>query len=202
MGYDSFEIPINETTATLNLGRLPAGNYTVIADYAGNNAFASANVNTTFEIKKVNPDISEVSIEDNTVTVKLPENATGNVFLDVDGVGYYAPIENGEALINIPELKPGTYEATLTYPGDDNYNNASTTFDIKVPDLLDPELEATAENTTITVTVNKDATGGVIVDVDGTSYYAEIKDGQAIIDVKGLKSVFLKRKKLNLKMLA
>lgn len=188
LGYDSFEIPINETTATLNLGRLPAGNYTVIADYAGNNAFASANVNTTFEIKKVNPDISEVSIEDNTVTVKLPENATGNVFLDVDGVGYYAPIENGEALINIPELKPGTYEATLTYPGDDNYNNASTTFDIKVPDLLDPELEATAENTTITVTVNKDATGGVIVDVDGTSYYAEIKDGQAIIDVKGLEA--------------
>ena len=39
-----------------------------------------------------------------------------------------------------------------------------------------------------TVSVDKDATGYVVVDVEGTGYYAEIKDGQAIINIKGLEA--------------
>ena len=75
--------------------------------------------------------------------------------------------------------------------GDDVFASANTTVSVTVPEdpvvePKDPNLKATAVNSTITVTVDKDATGNVLVDVDGQGYYAEIKNGKAVIDVIGL----------------
>ena len=47
--------------------------------------------------------------EDVTVTVELPEDATGQVLIDIDGVGYYGTIVNGKAKVVIPELPSGKY---------------------------------------------------------------------------------------------
>ena len=276
---ESTEVPIENGTATLNVGKLAAGDYTVSVTYGGDGVtYGPAFAEATFEIIKADAEITEdvvASVENSTLTVTLPENATGIILAKVDGKGYYAEVENGTAVIEIPELAPGKYPVDISYLGDDNYNNVSFTTELEVPALLDPELDvsvedtvitvtinenatgkvivtvgnnsyvkdageapividvadleageydvtveylgdesfladtangsvtvpeepvvepkdpelkATAENTTVTVNVNKDATGGVIVDVDGTSYYAEIKDGQAIIDVKGLEA--------------
>ena len=276
---ESTEVPIENGTATLNVGKLAAGDYTVSVTYGGDGVtYGPAFAEATFEIIKADAEITEdvvASVENSTLTVTLPENATGIVLAKVDGKGYYAEVENGTAVIEIPELAPGKYPVDISYLGDDNYNNASFTTELEVPALLDPELDvsvedtvitvtinenatgkviltvgnnsyvkdageapividvadleageydvtveylgdesfladtangsvtvpeepvvepkdpelkATADNTTITVTVNKDATGGVVVDIDGTSYYAEIKDGQAVIDVKGLEA--------------
>ncbi|ALT69888.1 Ig-like domain repeat protein [Methanobrevibacter millerae] len=176
---------------------LPVNIYDVSVTYVEDDNYTEA-VNDTekLEITKADaiiiPDVV-ADAEKSTITLDLPEDATGYVLADVNGTGYYAPVKDGEAVISIPNLEPGNYTAEVTYLGDDNYNNASFEVPLNIPEEpviepKDPELKATAENTTVTVTVNKDATGGVIVDVDGTTYYAEIKDGQAIIDVKGLEA--------------
>ena len=176
---------------------LPVNIYDVSVTYVEDDNYTEA-VNDTekLEITKADaiiiPDVV-ADAERSTITLDLPDDATGYVLADVNGTGYYAPVKDGEAVISIPNLEPGNYTAEVTYLGDDNYNNDSFEVPLNIPEEpvvepKDPELEATAENTTITVTVNKDATGGVMVDVDGTTYYAEIKDGQAIIEVKGLEA--------------
>ena len=50
----------------------------------------------------------------------------------------------------------------------------------------DPGLKATVKETVISISVNKDAAGYVLVDVDGQGYYAKINDGKATVDVSGL----------------
>ena len=98
----------------------------------------------------------------------------------------------GNAVIEIPALRPGSYNADVTYAGDENYKNATASVSITVPDEpvvepKDPNLKASVENTTVSVTVDKDATGYVVVDVDGTSYYAEIENGKAVISIPALR---------------
>ena len=280
--YNSFiagdVIAIDDGTATINLGNLAEGNYQLNVIYPDNQDYYVYAFNTTsFNVNKIETEITpEIDIEESTITLTFPENATGVVYVDVNGTGYYAEIKDNEAVFTIKGLEPGEeYFVNITYPGDENFTALNTNVTISVPQLLDPELElsvedtiitvsindtttgivivtvgdisfafdsddeivldaseylengtydvtveylgdenflaasandtvtvpaepivepkdpelkATAENTTVTVNVNKDATGGVIVDIDGTSYYAEIKDGQAIIDVKGLEA--------------
>ncbi|ALT68043.1 adhesin-like protein [Methanobrevibacter millerae] len=195
VGEETFDDVVIGEEFTLPV--LPIGVYDVTVTYNEDEIYNEA-VNDTekLEITKADaiiiPDVV-ADADQSTITLDLPDDATGYVLADVNGTGYYAPVKDGEAVISIPNLEPGNYTAEITYLGDDNYNNASFEVPLNIPEEpviepKDPELKATADNTTITVSVNKDATGGVVVDIDGTSYYAEIKDGQAVIDVKGLEA--------------
>ena len=184
------EVPIENGTATLDLGQLPAGTYTVSVTYDGDGiAYGPAFAETAFEITKVDAEITEeivASVENSTLTLTLPEAATGIVLAKVDGKGYYAEVENGTAVIEIPEMAPGKYPVDITYLGDDNYNNASFTTELEVPELLDAELEADVNETLITVNINENATGKVIVTVANASYIKDASEAPITIDVADL----------------
>ena len=193
----SYYAEIENGQAVIDVKGLEAGeNYTASVTYMGDGIFSEAE--TTVEISIPDEPVVEpkdpnlkASVENTTVSVSVDKDATGYVVVDVDGTSYYAEIENGKAVISIPALRPGSYSADVTYAGDENYKNASTTVSITVPDEpvvepKDPNLKAAAVNNTITATVDKDATGSIMVDVDGQGYYAPIKDGKAVINVIGL----------------
>ena len=193
----SYYAEIENGQAVIDVKGLEAGeNYTASVTYLGDGNFSEAE--TTVEISIPAEPVVEpkdpnlkASVEDTTVSVSVDKDATGYVVVDVDGTSYYAEVENGNAVIEIPALRPGSYNADVTYAGDENYKNASTTVSITVPDEpvvepKDPNLKAAAVNNTITATVDKDATGSIMVDVDGQGYYAPIKDGKAVINVIGL----------------
>ena len=186
------EVPIENGIATLDLGQLTAGTYTVSVTYDGDGvAYGPAFAETTFEISKVDAEITEdivASIENSTLTLTLPENATGIVLAKVDGKGYYADVENGTAIIEISELAPGKYPVDITYLGDENYNNASFTTELEVPELLDAELNAEVKDTVITVTINENATGIVIVTVGDNSYVEDASEAPIVIDVADLEA--------------
>ena len=197
VGNNSYVKDASEAPIIIDVADLPAGTYDVAVEYMGdenfNNATASASV-TVPEIPPVEPKDPNLkaSVENTTVSVSVDKDATGYVVVDVDGTSYYAEVENGNAVIEIPALRPGSYSADVTYAGDENYKNATASVSIVVPDEpvvepKDPNLKASVENTTVSVSVDKDATGYVVVDVDGTSYYAEVENGNAVIEIPALR---------------
>ena len=76
--------------------------------------------------------------------VTLPEDATGLVFIEIDGNIYAAYAKNGTANITIPSMDAGNYTAVVTYQGDDKYNaftenmtlDVENYYELNVPDVV------------------------------------------------------------------
>ncbi len=104
------------------------GQAIITISFAGDNKYAAAeNKTINVTVKKLNPiiDVSADDItegENATISVTLHDDATGNVTTTVDGKSYYSPVENGNAIITIPDLEYGNYTLPVTYSGDDKYN--------------------------------------------------------------------------------
>ena len=119
-------IKVNESFV---LSNLDAGSYVIYGYYSGDSNHKSAKDSITIVVNpkgKENPKISvdapKVTEGENaTITVTLPEDATGNVTATVNGKTYVAPVENGIAVITIPDLDAGNYTVPLSYSGDDKY---------------------------------------------------------------------------------
>ena len=67
-----------------------------------------------------------------TFTLTLPEDATGKFQVVINGKTHEAVVSNGKAVVVVDQLKPGDYNATLKYSGDEKYSgiNNNTTFHI------------------------------------------------------------------------
>ena len=101
----------------------------------------------------------------------------------VDGNGTFA----GDTLI------VGSYNFTARWAGNDNYNNIKSEGVFKV-NKIDSNITVNAddikvgENATVTVNVSSDATGDVIITVDGKNYTVAIVDGKAVKTIADLKA--------------
>ncbi len=182
----------------VDLSYLEAGNYSIIVMYSGDEAFypaeTSANITIPEEpvVEPKDPNL-KATATNATINVSVDKDATGNILVDVDGTGYYAPIKNGQATVNIIGLDEGKYQATVTYAGDDVFKAANTTVSItvpkkedSVPEPVDPKADISISEDGVDITLPKDATGYMLVDVDGTGYYVPVKDGKASLDLPEL----------------
>ena len=130
-----------------NVKAVGVGNATITVSYAGNDKYnAAENVTVAVTVKDpkqnatmdiVNGEV--VEDENSTITVNLPEDATGNVTAVVEGEEYTAPVVNGTANIAVPGLRPGNYSVPVTYSGDDKYNPATEkiTYNVEEVDKSD-----------------------------------------------------------------
>ena len=123
--------------ATFTIPGLKAGTKDVSVSYSGDGNYLPSENATAFDVNKVKPaiDVTSHDIEegdDETITIHLPDDATGTVTIIVDGKKYTAPVINGKATFTIPGLKPGNYEIKVHYSGDDKYLLVDTTDSFKV----------------------------------------------------------------------
>ena len=96
--------------------------------------------------------------------------------ITVNNKNYTVDINAGVAVFTIDKLPVGTYDITATYDGDDNYTNRSVVnvggLTVVKADVYDMNVTAldvlVGADTTITVHVPVDATGSVVVWVNGT----------------------------------
>ncbi|WP_407375765.1 Ig-like domain-containing protein, partial [Methanobrevibacter sp.] len=112
---------------------LPAGNYTVVATYMGDDKFYSNATSSEFTISEKQKEDTNVTInipgdiktgDDIPVEVSIP-GATGNVSVIVDGVENVVHLdENGTATYTIPEVTGGEHSVVVVYDGDDTHNGA------------------------------------------------------------------------------
>ena len=189
---------INAGKATFEIENLTAGLKSVFATFAGDETYAANFTSAQFNVSKVATDI-KVEIEDAkvgenvTVTIRLPNDATGQILIDIEGVGYYANVTDGVATAEIPYLPSGNYEVNLTYTGDGKYllsSNKTTVKVEKIPSFVIPKASniVVGENEVIRLYVPVDATGNVTLVIDGEEYDFNLADGAlGVVYVEGEK---------------
>ena len=111
-----------------------------------------------------------ITINESVVDLALPEDATGYLLIDVDGIGYYVPVENGSASFTMPELAPGEYTVVATYTGDEKYSQSEEIANITIESPADSiisedliKIEKSAANFEANFT---DATGAVLANTE------------------------------------
>ncbi|WP_407376460.1 Ig-like domain repeat protein [Methanobrevibacter sp.] len=190
--------PLENGSAVFEVPNLKAGQHKVDVSYSGDDKYLPNEVNKTFEVSKLNPRIN-VNIPDVApdnkakITVTLPEDAAGTVSVKINGKTYTASVKNGKATVTIPNIKAGHYDVDVSYSGDDKYNGtgAKKSFDVsKSRPKISIEIDEVKEGETakITVTLPKDATGTVTLEIGGKYYSAQVKDGKAVFYIPNLKA--------------
>ena len=133
LNNESIVIVIDESTVfglngilsiPLVLDALDVGNYSVVVTYNGNSKYYSSNATANFTVSKISDYNITYEYDDGIIEVTVPENATGNITIQIGNDTFVSPIENGTALLNVSDLSCGDYNITIIYSGDDTYESA------------------------------------------------------------------------------
>lgn len=117
---------INNVDYHINLpGNFAIGNHSVVVTYLGDKNYYAKTETATIEIVPI-IDIDPVYDwsygKAHGVSLTLPKNAKGSLTVFIDGVKYKSTkLTNGKATISMKYAKPGKYNITATYDGDDYY---------------------------------------------------------------------------------
>nr|WP_301867867.1 Ig-like domain repeat protein [Methanobrevibacter smithii] len=178
--------------------KLAAGTYAFAAVWAGDDNYNIVTENGDFKVNKVDSAIdvavSDIKVgEDAVISVKLASDATGEVVITVNGEDYTAAIENGVASVTVSDLKAGDYTVAVKYTGDNNYNEATGSAEFSVLKIT-PEMDVTVEDIVfgedliVNAVLPVDATGEVVITVNGVDYHVAIENGVASVTVSGLEA--------------
>ena len=176
--------------------KLAAGTYDFTAAWAGNDNYNAVGDSGKFSVAKVDSIIdvavSDIKVgEDAVISVKLLSDATGSVTVTVNGKDYTETVVNGVANVKVADLKAGTYDVAVKYSGDNNYNAAvaassftvskvDSTMDVTVNDIV------FGGDLTVDAVLPDDATGEVVITVNGVDYHVSIENGKATGTISGL----------------
>nr|WP_294999930.1 right-handed parallel beta-helix repeat-containing protein [uncultured Methanobrevibacter sp.] len=111
--------------------------YLVEATYLENDMYNSVTEPVPLHVYPANATLNvtadAVQGENSTITIKVPENATGNVTVTIDGKNYTGTIKNGTATITGPVLPSGDTPVNVTYTSDTpNYSSKTVPATIHV----------------------------------------------------------------------
>ena len=176
--------------------KLAAGTYDFTAAWAGNDNYNAVGDSGKFSVAKVDSIIdvavSDIKVgEDAVISVKLLSDATGSVTVTVNGKDYTETVVNGVANVKVTDLKAGTYDVAVKYSGDNNYNAAVATSSFTVS-KVDSTMDVTVNDIvfggdlTVDVVLPGDATGEVVITVNGVDYHVAIENGKATGTIGGL----------------
>lgn len=186
-------------TQLFNVSGLLSGVHDAVAVYNGDNNYTHRDNSTTFTVvlvSKVTPPFSVEGMnltvfDDEIISVNLPANATGMVYLKVNGTPYYLNLTAGERQINIGKLRNGTYTVEAEYTGDYYWNGISNTTQFNIT-KVDSIIQVTAENiiygdkAVLNITTSQGICGNVTVNVNGTDYTAYVSGGHGLLVLDNL----------------
>ena len=176
--------------------KLAAGTYDFTAAWAGNDNYNAVGDSGKFSVAKVDSIIdvavSDIKVgEDAVISVKLLSDATGSVTVTVNGKDYTETVVNGVANVKVTDLKAGTYDVAVKYSGDNNYNAAVATSSFTVS-KVDSTMDVTVNDIVfggdliVDAVLPGDATGEVVITVNGVDYHVSIENGKATGTISGL----------------
>ena len=164
------------------------GNATIIKKYSGLTATAS-DIN-----------VGEVA----KILISIDKDVTGAVTVD----GKAVTVSNGAASCDISGLKAGDYSVRVRFAGDDFFNDDEITVSFKVievetpanntnastsgnatkpaPEIVIPPLDKSSSDGSVTVTLPADATGKVILSINGKNYSYSVENGVANVVIPNL----------------
>ena len=194
----SHNVAIVDGKGVLIISNLAAGDYDVNVNYAGDNKYVASSNSTKFTISKlpssVLVNVKDIVVgEDAVISIALPEDATGNVTITVNGKNYVAVVKYGVASVTISDLAKGNYNVSVKYSGDNKYLPGENTTQFSVAKVSDYNVTVDivdiieGENATVTVVVPDDGTGEVIITIDGKEYKGSVDNGVAKVVIPDLK---------------
>ncbi|MBQ9025181.1 MAG: Ig-like domain repeat protein, partial [Methanobrevibacter sp.] len=197
----TYNVAIVNGNGKYNVSGLVNGTYKAEVTFAGDDKYVASYNNTTFAVKaKVNSSsIANITIDlpsngtSGVINVTLPENATGNVTVIIDGKEYNVTnVTNGTAVIYITDILPGNHTVEVIYSGDGNYTGITNTTDWNISKLENYTIVASSENITegqtetIGIDLNIDVDGIVLVTIGDKGYYANVTGGRGSLVIGDL----------------
>ena len=196
LGDKKYNATIVNGTAIVNMDDVPSGKYNVTVSYPGDDRYNNATVNASIEIKPketpISVNVTNIKVGDvEKIIVSVPSDATGNITISIDGKPYTQPIVNGNATFEISDLTAGNKTVAVNYLGDTKYgaNFTSAQFTVsKRESYVNVDVEATNVGSPVTISVEipENATGIVIVNVDGTNYTVQTVNGKGSLAITGV----------------
>lgn len=196
VGDEEYTAKVVNGTATVVLTNTTPGKHPITVEYSGDEIYSGQTDDSTATIPKyetpISADAGNIEVGDTAViTVNVPDGASGTVTIEIDGEPYMADIKDGKAVFNVNGLTAGNKTVIVKYEGDDNFTDNFTSVKLSVS-KKQPKIKPTAKNIkagkdeVITVDVPSDATGRVLVKINGVGYYGDIVNGKAKVIIPGL----------------
>ncbi|AMD17239.1 hypothetical protein TL18_03895 [Methanobrevibacter sp. YE315] len=185
---------ISNSKAIFAISGLAAGNYTIEANYTGDDNYKSTLKTANMTVNKIDSTI-EISAgdivlnNDVTFTFTVPNDATGTIDVYVNDVKK-ATIDVNDNYV-ISKIKRGDYVIKAVYNGDAKYLPSEDEFSFEVGKLT-PALTITVsditygEDTVVNVRSNTATTGNVTVTIDGITATGELASGRTTVTIPGV----------------
>ena len=196
VGDAIYNVAVVDGKGTLTLSGLASGSYDVVAKFNGDDKYLASEDSAKFNVTKLAStiDIAVDNIkvgEDAVIGVALPEDATGEVIISVNGKNYTVMTKYGMASVTISGLASGSYDVVAKFNGDDKYlaSEDSAKFNVtKLASTIDIAVDniKVGEDAVIGVALPEDATGEVIISVNGKNYTVMTKYGMASVTISDL----------------
>ena len=186
----------------IDITGLVAGDNNIKIVYSGDDKYTNKSSESIITAEKVEVELNNntlnVEVPQNTVnpnfSIALPSDATGNLTVIVNNKTYTQELVNGNATINVDDLTPRDYNATVTYSGDGKYDAITTTASLTVPkvevpiknDTLVSETPKGTTTPSFTIALPSDATGNLTVTINGKKYNKELVNGSATLTITDL----------------
>ena len=183
--------------ASATFAGLGAGDYSVVASYAGDSNYKASNSTAKFNVAKADVDVKinvgDIKVgETAIITVIVSPGVTGNVTVIVNGKSETINVSDGNAILKVANLAANKYDVSAIYNGNDNYNVAKANASFVVSKVSDYKMNVTVptiaagENAVIEVSLPKDATNNVTVVINNKKYTAAVLNGSAKVIIPGL----------------
>ena len=203
LGETPFKDTANGNTISVPISGFVEGNNNISVVYEGNGKYVGKTFNGNISVDKKPVEITNNTIvvdtpKDTTapsVSINLPQGATGNLTVIVNGKPYTKELVNGSATITITDLPAGTYNATVIYSGDKIYDSINTTATITVS-------ESKKQNTNTNTNTNTKKTTKVATKIiaKNKTYKAKTKVKKYTITLKTKAGKAVKKVQVTLKI--
>ena len=186
---EKYNIPIQNGKATIPTSNLEPGNHTIEIQYPGDNKYTAKSTTTNLNIPKIDNYTANLTTDkDNNIILELPEDATGNTTLYINGKKTKTVNITGSKTILLTELNPGNYTIKVIYNGNNKYTPKTLNTTINIPKINNYTINTTIDkNNNIIVELPKDATGNITATTETEKYNIPIQNGKATIPTSNLK---------------
>jgi hypothetical protein len=193
----TYVVNVTNGAAIIDLTNATPGEHNITVIYSGDDGHNGSTANATVVIPKYYTPISvtahDIYVGDTEViTVTVPKAATGKITIEINAKEYTSTIKNGKAVFYVKGLYAGDKTVAVKYSGDKNYRDNYTTGQFTVS-KSPTTVKATSSNINVgtdeiitAAVLPKDATGRVLVDINGIGYYAVLINGKAKVVVPEL----------------
>ena len=181
-------------SATIKVPDLSVGVYDVVVRFTSDK-YVDCENSTAFTVSKVKLSKDILTVTKGVIySINLPVDASGVLTVSVDNIIFTKEVSDGVAQVVLDDLAPGNYSASVSYSGDNKYENVKFDDSFISIDKFFTDISVSADDVNVAETVliavklTPIVECSVIVNVNNKNYTVEIKNGKGSLNISDLTS--------------